>query len=209
MESLEENKIVKEILKSIEDVNQHFLMFVESNDDKEKERLHFFREKYLQFLIYSSLKKKEFMILPEESTELKFSITGKKERSGNHDLILVHNDQKFAGFEFYLGYDVDYKNLNSNDFSKHLKKDYEKLIKSSLAEIFILNYFFKSHSKRSSHGKVIRKEKSYQEHFKLCHKFCEELVKNHKESNPDKNLYLWMIEGRDDGHKGHGILCFN
>ncbi len=97
MESLEENKIVKEILKSIEDVNQHFLMFVESNDDKEKERLHFFREKYLQFLIYLSLTKKEFIILPEESTELKFSITGKKETSGNHDLILVSCQLSIVG----------------------------------------------------------------------------------------------------------------
>jgi hypothetical protein len=209
MDSIKVNKIIEEISKTVEEVNRHFLEFIESEDSEEKELLHFFREKYLHFLVYSKLKKKGFPIKPEIPTELKFRINGETERSGNHDLILFHKDQRFAGFEFYLGYDVNSYALDSNDFKKHIESDYKKLIKSKLSELFILNYFYKGRSERSSTGRTNRKEKSYQNHFNQCCMCCEELIKKHKEGKYNKKLNLWIIEGRDDKCMGHGIISFN
>jgi hypothetical protein len=71
------------------------------------------------------------------------------------------------------------------------------------------NVRYKGRSERSSNGRTIRKEESYQEHFNQCRMCCKELVKFHKERKYNKNLNLWIIEGRDDNYKGHGIISFD
>jgi hypothetical protein len=183
----------------IEIANEQFIKTAESIDTDEKLMLEFFREKYIHFVLYSLFKKKGWNVRSEWPTKWKFIVTGKTPQSGNHDIVLFdRNEKPVAIFEFYLGFDVGEKNLDSSDFKKHLDKDYKKLINSDLCEVYILNYFYKGKSERSSPNRSARKEKSYQEHFSLCVSACNELAKEHKASNLNIKVGLWIVEARDD-----------
>ena len=195
--------------KIIEKINKRFIEIVESGDQEEKLRLGFFREKYTHFMVYSELVKNEWEVRWEKETELKFRVTGNKDKSGNHDLVVVDRDEKpVAGFEFFLGYDVGEKSFTSTQFNKHLQKDYKKLINSSMNEIYIINYFYKGESKRSTQERTEKKEKRYQEHISSCVSACNEIAEEHKDTNLPIKLGLWMVEARDDGIASAGIIRF-
>ena len=191
----------------IEIANEHFIKTVESIDTDEKLMLEFFREKYIHFVLYSLFKKKGWNVRSEGPTKWKFTVNGKKPRSGNHDIILFdRNEKPVVAFEIFLGFDVGEKNLDSNNFKKHLDKDYKKLKNSDLSEVYILNYFYKGKSERSSPNRSAKKEKSYQEHFSLCVSACNELAEKHKASNLNIKVGLWIVEARDDTAVSQGVI---
>lgn len=193
--------------KIIEKINKRFIEIIESDNPEEKLRLEFFREKYTHFMLYSELKKNEWNVIWEKETELKFKVTGNKDKSGNHDLVVVGGDNKpVAGFEIFLGYDVGEKSFTSTQFKEHLLKDYKKLINSSMDKVYIINYFYKGESKRSTKDRTDKKKKKYLEHFSSCVSACNKIAKKHKDSNLPIELGLWMIEARDDGIDGIGAI---
>lgn len=191
----------------IEIANERFIKTVESVDTDKKLMLEFFREKYIHFVLYSVFKKKGWIVRSEGPTKWKFTVTGKTPRSGNHDIVLLdRNEKPVAAFEIFLGFDVGEKNLDSSAFKKHLGKNYKKLINSDLSEVYILNYFYKGKSERSSSNRSAKKEKSYQEHFSLCVSACNDLVEKHKASNLNIKVGLWVVEARDDTAVSKGVI---
>ena len=86
----------------IEIANEHFIKTVESVNTDEKLMLAFFREKYIHFVLYSLFKKKGWNVRSEWPTKWKFTVTGKKPQSGNHDIVLFdRNEKPVAIFDFF------------------------------------------------------------------------------------------------------------
>ena len=193
----------------IEYVNNSFISIGKSKDTEKNQLLTFFREKYIQSLLYFELEKEGFNVEFEEATKWKFMITGKKPRSGKHDLVIFNNNKQIAAIEIFLGFDIGYKNLNYKKFETHINIDYKKLIKSKINNIYILNYFYKGESIRKSPNRTARKENSYQNHYQNCIVKCENIFKDHQLYNPNINLGLWLIHAREDKINDNNIKKVN
>lgn len=195
------------IEKIIEEGNNRFIKNIEKGEESEKLMLEFFREKFTHFTLYKLFRKNGWNVDFEKESEVKLSRTGKSPRSGNHDLVILDkNNNRIAGLEMFLGYDVGKeKQLTYRQFHKHIFEDYEKLINSSLKAAYIINYFYKGIAPRSSPAYTDKKEKSYQNHLIDCVTECERLVKKHKNSNSKIKLIIWIVEGRDDDLTSMGI----
>lgn len=210
-----DEKISRIIQDAITETNERFIETIMSeNDSEEKIMFEFFREKYIHYLLYSAfirnqeLKNLNYRIEAEAATHLKFIVTGNYPKSGKHDIVI--NDRynnPTAGFEFFLGYDKGYNNLNSKSFIDHFDKDYMKLTKdSNLKSGFLLNYFYKGNSERETPNKTIRKERSYQSHLLKCKEKMEVLFKKHRSLDSPIELSIWFVEARDDGEKSLGVI---
>ena len=178
------NNYFKEIEKIIEKGNNRFIEIVETDRQEEKLMLDFFRERYTHFIHFKFLRENKWNVIWEEKTELKFIRTGQTPKSGNHDLVVLNeNNRPIAGFEFFLGYVVgDSPPFSYNSFKTHLNDDYQKLVKSNMKAAYLLNYIYKGSSPRSSEAYTRKMEVTYQNHLSNCIMECEELVSKHKKS---------------------------
>jgi hypothetical protein len=202
-----DNKLNFEV--SVEKINKRFIAIAESEELEEKLLLDFFREKYTHFMLYSELIKNNLYVQWEKKTKLKFRVMGNIDRSGNHDLVVVDkNNNALAGFEIYLGYDVGQKSFTASQFEKHLLIDYNKLMNSNMSEVYIINYFYKGCSKRSTPNRTEKKEEVYRQHFSSCVSICKNLAMKHQKSEISIRFGLWIVEARDDGFTGNGVIRF-
>lgn len=172
------NCIDKCILK----LKQKFCDIVQNRaTEEELLKFHFFREKYLHFVLYKLLDEDEelskFSIKWEYPTQLKFKRNGKTDTSGHHDLVIVDADRILFGFELFLGYEHLDKHLNSKEFREHLQNDYNKLSgDKNIKKGYILNFFFRGDiPNRSSNGRTKSKLEAYEKHLQSCKKAVDEL----------------------------------
>lgn len=194
------------IIKIVESVCNDYIDMIATGNRDEKMRLDFFREKYLHFLLYSALTEKGFRVYSEQSSEYKFIRSGTLPQSGKIDCVIMDNDKPLVGFEIFLGYDVDNKRINSNSFKKHLDIDYNKLLNSTMEDVYILNFFYKGKVERSSPGYTKKREKAYEDHFLNCLEICKKKAEHIISSGVKKKFHIWVIEARDDGEESKGII---
>ncbi len=191
------NRIDKCILK----LKQKFCDIVHSRATEEELLMfHFFREKYLQFVLYKLLIDDEwlskFSILWEYPTQLKFKRNGKskKDTSGHHDLVIADEptDRIFFGFELFLGYEHHEKHINSKKFREHLQNDYNKLSSDkNIKKGYLLNFFFRGNiPNRNSDGRTKAKLEAYEKHLHSCKKTVDEM----KGSFPCGSIELMVFD---------------
>lgn len=197
---VDEKDLVRNVESCIEDLKEKFSKYPEWDDDK-KEKLSFFGEKYLHYILYKMLKKEK--IEEDVMWEWPEYVPSNKKRRGHFDLgIGIWKQNPTIAIEFFYQPESDYPVERflglegKNGAKEHVRRDAKKLCyrENKISHAYILCFILKT-----AEG-----NKNYEN---TKNNFKEYLKSSFEEEQKNQSLQILFIEV-DEYKREKGVKPF-